>query len=219
MVKKAVAIKNFKFKLSEQLRTLRTNIRFSFADNEIKTIVVTSCLPSEGKSTIIANLAATMAKSGKSVVIVDCDLKKPNIHKIFSLSNVRGLTNVLVEDKKIDEVIKDTSVPNVYVITSGPIPPSSSELLGGKNIKEVLNELTLKFDLVLIDTPPILYISDAQIMAALSQGTIIVTAYGKSDKYQLLNAKEIIEKAAGKILGVVINKIPEKYNENYGDYY
>jgi capsular exopolysaccharide synthesis family protein len=219
MVKKAVAIKNFKSQVAEQFRVLRANIRFSFAGDEIKTIVVTSCSPNEGKSTVISNLAIAMAKSGKSVVILDCDLRKPRIHKIFSLSNMEGLTNVLVNDKTIDEIITNTSIPDLYVIPSGPMPPNSSELLSSENIKEILDELTEKFDAVLIDTPPVLYISDAQIMAALSQGTIIVTSYGKTDRYQLLNAKEKIQKAGGKILGVVINKIPEKCNGSYGYYY
>lgn len=219
MVKRAVAIKNFKSQVAEQFRMFRTNIRFSFAGDEVKTIVVTSCLPNEGKSTIISNLAISMAKSGKSVVIVDCDLKKPAIHKIFLLSNSQGLTNVLIKDKTIEEVIVNTPVPDLYVIPSGPMHLNSSELLSSKNIKDVLDELTEKFDTVLIDTPPVLYMSDAKIMAALSEGTIVVTSYGKTDKYLLLNAKENIEKAGGKILGVVINKIPTKYNSDYGSYY
>jgi capsular exopolysaccharide synthesis family protein len=213
---KVNAIKNFKFQVAEQFRSLRTNIRFSFAGDEIKTIVVTSCSPSEGKSTVISNLAVTMAKSGKKVLIVDCDLRKPNIHRMFLLSNSKGLTNVLVKDKEIEDVIIETRIPNLYVIPSGQIPPNPSELLSSEIIKEVLSKLTEKFDMVLIDTPPVLYISDAQIMSALSQGTILVIAYGKTDKYQLLNAKESIEKAGGNILGVVINKIPDKYNGGYG---
>lgn len=219
MLRKAKAIENFKSQITEQFSTLRTNIRFSFAGSEIKTIAVTSCLPGEGKSTIISNLAVTMAKAGKSVVIVDCDLKKPSLHKKFLLSNSQGLTNILVEDRLIEEVICNTSVQDVYVIPSGPIPPNSSELLGSKNIKDVLRQLSENFDMVLIDTPPVLYISDALVMSSLAQGTIIISAYGKSDKNQLLNVKENIEKAGGKILGVVINQIPRQYDKSYGYYY
>ena len=219
MVKKAVAIKNFKAEVAEQFRVLRTNIRFSFAGDEVKTIVVTSCAPGDGKSTTICNLAISMAKSGKKVVIVDCDLRKPTIHKKFLISNYKGLTNVLIKDKIVAKVIIDTYIPNLYVIPSGQMPPNSSELLSSKNIKDILIELAEQFDVVLIDTPPVLYISDAQIMSALAQGTIIVTAYGETEKKQLLNAKEKIEKAGGKILGVVINKIPDKYNGSYGYYY
>ena len=219
MLRKDKAIKNFKSQIIEQFSTLRTNIRFSYAGSEIKTIAITSCLPGEGKSTIISNLAVTMSKAGKKVILVDCDLKKPSLHKSFSLSNSQGLTNILVEDKYIDEVICKTKVQDLFLIPSGPIPPNSSELLGSKNIKDAIMELSERFDVVLIDTPPVLYISDALVMSSLVQGTIIISAYGKSDKNQLLSVKENIEKAGGKILGVVINKIPRKYNKSYSNYY
>ncbi|MBK5240615.1 CpsD/CapB family tyrosine-protein kinase [Clostridium sp.] len=219
MVKKSVAINNFKSQVAEQFRVLRTNIRFSFAGDAVKTIVVTSCASGEGKSTITCNLAISMAKGGKKIVVVDCDLRKPTIHKKFLISNNIGLTNVLIKDKIVDEVIIDTCIPNLYVIPSGPLPPNSSELLSSKNIKDILTELAEQFDVVLIDTPPVLYISDAKIMSALAEGTIIVTSYGKTEKNQLLNAKENIEKTGGRILGVVINKIPDKYNGSYGNYY
>lgn len=219
MQKKTAAIKKLKSQISEQFRTLRTNIRFSSLGDEIKSIIVTSSLPGEGKSTVISNLALAMASSGKKVVIMDCDFRKPNIHKRFSLSNSKGLTNILVQDKKLEEIIIATDVTNLYVLTSGPIPPNPSELLGSNNMKTILNDLINIFDIVLIDTPPILTITDAQILSALSQGTIIVSSYGKTEKNELLSAKENIDKVGGKILGVVINKIPEKNNGQYGDYY
>ena len=217
-MKKGIALNNLKSQVAEQFRSLRTNIEFSFVGYEIKSIVVTSSLPGEGKSTIVSNLAVTMASSGKRVVIVDCDLRKPTIHKMFSMSNSKGLTNILVQNREIEESVITTNIPNLYVIPSGPLPPNPSELLGSKNMKEILNELTNSFDMVLIDTPPVLYISDAQILSALSQGTIIVISYGKSEKIALLNAKEKIEKVGGKILGVVINKIPDISNGSYSDY-
>ena len=218
MLKKGIALKKIKSEVAEQFRTLRTNIRFSSLGDEIKSIVITSSLPGEGKSTIISNLAVAMASSGKRVVIVDCDLRKPTIHKKFSQSNLCGLTNILVQDKKVLEMINNTDFPNLYVIPSGPIPPNPSELLGSKNMKSTLTELINLFDIVLMDTPPVMYITDAQILSAISQGTIIVSSYGKTEKASLLNAKENIEKVGGKILGVVINKVPEKYN-GYNDYY
>ena len=214
-MKKGNSLKN---QVAEQFRGLRTNIIFSSLGNEIKNIVVTSSLPGEGKSTIVSNLAVTMANSGKRVVIVDCDLRNPTIHKKFLLSNSKGLTNILIQDGKIEDIVITTNVPNLYVIPSGPLPQNPSELLSSKDMKEVLNELTNSFDMVLIDSPPVLYISDAQILSALSQGIIIVTSYGKSDKNALLSAKEKIEKVGGKILGVVINRIPDIYDSNYCDY-
>jgi capsular exopolysaccharide synthesis family protein len=218
-MKKDALLKKAKAQVAEQFRTLRTNIRYSSLGNEIKSIVVTSSMPDEGKSTIISNLAVAMANAGKRVIIVDCDLRKPTIHKRFSISNSQGLTNILVQDKKKTEIMIVTDVPNLYIIPSGPIPPNPSELLGSMAMKDTLEELTRTFDMVLIDTPPVLNISDAQILSALSQGTIIVASYGKSEKKALLSAKENIEKVGGKILGVVINKIPEKHNDIYGNYF
>jgi capsular exopolysaccharide synthesis family protein len=218
-MKKDALLKKAKAQVAEQFRTLRTNIRYSSLGNEIKSIVVTSSMPDEGKSTIISNLAVAMANAGKRVIIVDCDLRKPTIHKRFSISNSQGLTNILVQDKKKTEIMIVTDIPNLYIIPSGPIPPNPSELLGSMAMKDTLEELTRIFDMVLIDTPPVLNISDAQILSALSQGTIIVASYGKSEKKALLNAKENIEKVGGKILGVVINKIPQKHNDSYGNYF
>ena len=219
MVRKSVYIRKLKAQIEEQFRTLRTNIKFSSAGGEINIIAITSCSPGEGKSTITSNLAAMMAKGGKKVVIVDCDLRKPTIHKKFSMSNFRGLTDILVQDKEIEDVVTDTRVSNLCVIPSGPLPPNPSELLGSKITKEVFKELSEEFDMVLIDTPPVLYVSDAQIISSIAQGTILVASYGKTEKKDLAAAKEIIEKAGGKILGVVINKIQNEYNEGYDYYY
>ncbi|MBU3142582.1 CpsD/CapB family tyrosine-protein kinase [Clostridium sp. CF012] len=219
MLSKGRALKNLKAQVAEQYRTLRTNIQFSSLGDEVKIIVITSSLPCEGKSTIISNLAITMAQIDKRVVVVDCDLRKPSIHKKFLLSNVQGLTNILAQGKKIEEIISTTNVPNLYVITSGPIPPNPSELLGTPKMKDILEELTETFDIILIDTPPILSVTDAQILSSLAQGTIIITSYGKLEKKLLLSAKENIEKVGGKILGVVINKIPEKAKGHYNNYY
>jgi len=219
MVRKSIHRKKVKAQVEEQFRTLRTNIKFSSAGDELKIITVTSCSPGEGKSTVTANLGAIMAKGGKRVVIVDCDFRKPTIHKKFQMSNFRGLTDILVQDKEIDDVITDTHVSNLSVIPSGPLPPNPSELLGSKYTKDVFNELSEEYDMVLIDTPPVLYVSDAQILSSISRGTILVVSYGNTEKKALAEVKELIEKAGGKILGVVINKIPNQYNEGYDYYY
>lgn len=213
MLKKGAALKKIRDKVAEQFRSLSTNIVFSPLSNEIKSIVVTSCLPGEGKSTVISNLAVAMASSGKHVVIVDCDFRNPTIHEKFAISNELGLTNILIKDEEVEDIIViNTSVTDLYVIPSGPIEVDSPELLGSEKMKAILKELTNNFDMVLIDTPPILHLSDAQILSSLSQGTIIVTSCGLLEKNALLSAKEKIEKVGGKILGVVINKIPDIYN-------
>lgn len=217
--KRGIYDDSFKAQLTEQFRTIRTNIRFSARDKAVKAITVTSCNPGEGKSTVIANLALSMAQTGKTVVILDCDLKKPTIHKKFNLNNDEGLTNVLVGDRSLEEVIKAPDFRNIHIVTSGPIPPNSSELLNTSCIREIVNELSCKYDMVLLDTPPVLYISDALILSAVSQGTILVCVYGKTDMVQFRRAKEVIEKAGGKILGAVVNKAPKKYGRKIGKYY
>jgi len=218
-LKKGISVKNLKSPVAEQFRNLRINIEFSSLDYGIKSIVVTSSIYGEGKSTIISNLAVSMVSSGKRVIIVDCDIRRPTIHKVFLRSNSKGLTSILVKNKKIDGNVISTKIPNLYVLPSGPTIPNPSEVLGSKNMKELLIQLSNDYDMVLIDTPPLSYLSDAQILSALAQGTIIVTAYGKLDKNELISAKEKIENVGGKILGVVINKIPNINNSNHSDYY
>lgn len=199
--------------IAEEYRSLRTNIEFSSLGYEMKSLVVTSCILGEGKSTVISNLAVSMANNGKRVLIVDCDFKNPTIHKNFSLPNTHGITNILIKDGKIEDIVViNTSTPNLYVIPSGPIYSNTSELLGSEKMKAILNELTNSFDIVLIDSPPILHLSDALVLSALSQGTIIVTSFGITERNTLLSAKDKIEKVGGKIIGVVINKMPDIYN-------
>lgn len=219
MLRKGIELENLKFKVAEQFRSLRTNIEFPSLDGEVRSIVVTSSMPGEGKSTIISNLAISIANNGKRAVIVDCDLRKPTIHKRFSVANNEGLTNILVQGKKFEDVIIATKIPNLFVIPGGPIIPNPSELLDCENMKQLLNELTNNFNMVLIDTPPVYQISDALILCAMARGTIIVAVYRKSEKNVLKNTKEKIEKVGGNILGVVINKIPDQHNESYADYY
>lgn len=219
MLKNLISLKNPKSRASEAYRTLRTNIQFSSLDEEIKSIVVTSSGPGEGKSTTMANLAITMAQSGKRVVLIDCDFRKPTIHKKFGLPNSQGLINILAQDKKFEEIVITTDVNNLYVITCGPVPPNPAELLGTRKMKTLLSELTKVFDMVLIDAPPVLAVTDAQILSTIVNGTIIVSAYGKSDKNALLQSKLHIEKVGGKILGIVINMVPEQTIGYYGKYY
>jgi capsular exopolysaccharide synthesis family protein len=220
MLKNLITFKNPKSRASEAFRTLRTNLQFSSLDNSVKSIVVTSSGPSEGKSTIMINLAITIAQSGKKVVVVDCDLRKPTVHKKLGLPNSEGLTNLLIQDKKFEELILPTNVPNLFVLTSGPTPPNPAELLGTKKMKVVLSELNKVFDMVLIDAPPVIAVTDAQILSTAVDGTIIVASYGTTEKFGLTKAKELLDKVGAKVLGVVLNKVPEKSEHYYyGRYY
>jgi capsular exopolysaccharide synthesis family protein len=219
MLKNLASLKNPKSRTAEAFRTLRTNIQFSSLDKEIKCIVVTSSGSGEGKSTVMSNLAITMAESGKKVILIDCDLRKPSIHKKLGVTNSIGLTNMLVQDVKKEECIFKTSVNNLFVLTSGPIPPNPAELLGTKKMLNLIENLKEEFELVLIDAPPVLAVTDAQILATIADGVIFVASYGEAQKNALVDAKQLIDKVGGKIIGIVFNKVPENVHGYYGKYY
>ncbi|MGV8983538.1 CpsD/CapB family tyrosine-protein kinase [Clostridium sp.] len=219
MLKNMITLKNPKSRSAEAFRTLRTNIQFSSLDKEFKSIVVTSSGAGEGKSTVLSNLAITMAESGKKVILVDCDFRKPSIHKKMGITNSVGLTNILVQDVKKEECIVKTDVNNLFILTSGPIPPNPAELLGTQKMKNFIEILKSEYDLVLIDAPPVLAVTDAQILATIADGVIFVASYGEAQKDALVDAKELIDKVGGKILGIVFNKVPEAVSGYYGKYY
>jgi capsular exopolysaccharide synthesis family protein len=215
MLNNMISIKNPKSHAAEAFRTLRTNIQFSSLDNDIRTLVVTSTQPGEGKSIVVSNLAITMAQSGKKVLLIDCDLRKPTIHKKLGISNHNGLTSLLAKEKSREEVIEASDIKNFYILTSGPIPPNPAELLGSKKMKNLITELKEYFDVILFDAPPVLAVTDAQILSTLCDGVMLIAAYGEAEKHAMVRAKESIEKVGGKILGVVINKVPNNSKSYY----
>ncbi|GAE31342.1 CpsD/CapB family tyrosine-protein kinase [Halalkalibacter hemicellulosilyticus] len=201
--------------IAEQYRTIRTNIEFSAVDEELRTLAVTSSGPGEGKSTTAANLAIVMAQNGSRVLLVDADLRKPTMHYTFKTINSRGLTNVLTKQDELEEACQQTKIENLTILTSGPIPPNPSELLNSKMMEITLRQATEMFDVVLLDTPPVMAVADPQIIASKVNGTIIVTSSGKTDKEQLTRTKDLLTKAKARLLGVVLNN--KEVNE--GQYY
>ncbi|MBK5484119.1 CpsD/CapB family tyrosine-protein kinase [Peribacillus sp. TH16] len=209
-----IAQTNPKSPITEQYRLIRTNIQFSSVDKEIKTIVVTSAEPNDGKSTTAANLAIVLAQEEKKVLLVDADLRKPSIHYAFNLSNIHGLTSVLTKKIDLRKTISNSNVSNLDVLTSGPIPPNPSELLNSKAIETAINELKGIYDYIIFDTPPVLVVTDSQIVANKCDGVIMVVASGKTNKQSAVKAKELIEKTNTALLGVVLNGI-ESNTSNY----
>lgn len=211
---------NPKSPISEAYRTLRTNIQFSSIDETIKSMAVTSTGPGEGKSTVSANIAVTMAQAGKKVLLVDCDLRKPKVQTFFRISNRRGLTNILVENVDYQDVIYSPSdIEGLDVITSGPIPPNPSELLGSKKMKNFIKKLEEEYDTVVLDTPPIALVTDGVVLSTITDGTIIVCAVGQADIEAAKAAKGLLEKVDANILGVVMNKVPIKSGGYYRYHY
>ena len=215
MDKNLISLVNSKSRGAEAFRTLRTNIQYSSLDEEVKSVVVTSSAPNEGKSTIASNLAVSMAQAGKKVLLIDCDFRKPTIHKKFGLPNTNGLTNIIIGENKIEDCLKATEIKNLYVLTCGTIPPNPSELLGSKSMRKLIDEFKGIFDIVLIDAPPILAVTDAQLLSVNVEGTLLVASYGKTEKKAVAKSKEMIEVVGGKLLGVVLNMVPAKGNEYY----
>ncbi|MBL4934987.1 polysaccharide biosynthesis tyrosine autokinase [Clostridium sp. YIM B02515] len=216
--KKLISIKAPKSLVSEAYRTLRTSIQFSSFDKKIETIVVTSSKQGEGKTTIVSNLAITTAQSGKKVLLIDCDLRRPRIYKKLGILNREGLTNIVAGERKKSECIRAMDLPNLHVITSGPIPPNPAEILGSIRMKNLLKELKEDFDMILIDTPPVLAVTDAQILSTLCDGVLLVACCGETDRNDLIRAKELIDKVGGKVLGAVINKASKEVKQ-YNSYY
>ncbi|MGG1291456.1 CpsD/CapB family tyrosine-protein kinase [Bacillus smithii] len=196
---------NPKSPIAEQYRTIRTNIQFSNVEKEMKSIVVTSSSPGEGKSTTVTNLAIVFAQQEKRVLLVDADLRKPTIYSAFRMSNHIGLTNVLTQQSTLQAAIKTTEVPNLSVLVSGPVPPNPAELLGSSRMKEVLEELYQMYDVILIDTPPVLAVADAQILANLCHGIVMVISSGKTKIEHARKTRDLLSQAKGKLLGAILN--------------
>ncbi|WP_420490703.1 CpsD/CapB family tyrosine-protein kinase [Neobacillus drentensis] len=212
-----IAFNKPKSPITEQYRLIRNNLNFASVDKEIKTITVTSPEPSDGKTTTSANLAIVLAQQGKMVLLVDADLRKPSVHYAFNVSNIDGLTSVLTKDISLVEAISKTNIPNLDILTSGRIPPNPSELLDSKTMEIIMEELKELYDFIIFDTPPILRVTDSQIMANKCDGVVLVVASGKTKKDRGMKAKELLEKANSQLLGVVVNGVRTK-GEYYGHY-
>ena len=211
---------------AEAFRQLRTNIQFVEAAEARKSVVVTSSIPSEGKSSTVANLAIAMADMGHKVLLIDCDLRKPKVHKYFSIEGAVGLTNVLIGQVKVQDATQRWGKKRLDVLPAGQVPPNPSELLGSEAMKKFLAKAEKDYDVVLIDSAPLLPVTDAAILSKLTGGVVVVVAVGKTTKPQLSAALGHVDAIGGKILGFVMNKIPTKgvdayryrYSYKYGAY-
>ena len=213
-----------KSSVSEVIRTLRTNMQFINISNKLKSILVTSTVPGEGKSWVAANLAITFAQAGKKVILVDADMRKSRQHEIFELSNENGLSNYLIsavgENKiNLDDYIKQTLVENLYLMTAGIVPPNPSELLTSQKMSDLIKALEKSADVVIFDGTPSTIVTDALILSRNIGSTLIVTSHKQTKMEDLKQIKKNIENVGGKIAGVVVNKIPRSQKVYGGGYY
>jgi capsular exopolysaccharide synthesis family protein len=201
--------------ISEQYRNIRTNIQFSAVDTDIRSLMITSANPGEGKTTTTANLAVVFAQQGKKVLLVDVDLRKPALHEMFRTDNTLGITSVLSKQGTLEKCIRKTEEANLHFLPCGAIPPNPAELLGSALMKEFIEEVQSQYDLVIFDTPPVLVVTDAQVMANQCDGIVLVVRSGKTEKEQALKAKALLQNTKGKLLGAVLNDKKQKGNEYY----
>lgn len=192
--------------VAEQYRTIRTNIAFSSVQTNLRSILVTSSVPGEGKSFSAANLAAVFAQQEKKVLLVDADLRKPTIHETFQLENVTGLTNVLVGTCSLSETVQQTPIDNLYILTSGPTPPNPAELLSSKAMGDLILDIYDQYSLVIFDSPPLLAVADGQILANQTDGSVLVVLSGKTKIDTVQKAKDALEQSKAKLLGALLNK-------------
>jgi len=204
---------------SEAYRTLRTNIQFASLDRPHRTLVIASASSGEGKTTTTANFGIACAQAGTRVCLIDSDLRRPALHKLFDLANTQGLTTALVEDQPVVKLAQATRVPNLSVLTSGPLPPNPAEMVGSRRMRELLERATEDFDLLLCDTPPIVAVADAVSLAAQCDGVILVVRTGKVPHEVVKRVATQIEAVKGRILGVLLNGVDIRRDGYYYDYY
>lgn len=204
--------------ISEQYRTIRTNLQFSTVDKDLESILVTSAGPAAGKSITSANLAVTYAQQGLKTLLVDADLRKPTVHYTFRLNNLNGLSNVLVGSSQLEDAVEMTDVDDLSVLSSGPIPPNPAELLGSKKMKEILHHANRLYDMVIFDMPPALAVADAKIMANIVDGMIVVIRSGITQIEEAERTIDLLKDSKARLLGAVLND-RDKTDNNYYYYY
>ena len=194
---------------AEAYRTLRTNLTFAALDKAIETLIVTSAAPDEEKSTVIANLAVTMAQGERRTILVDADLRRPGLHGIFGVANDRGLTTMIVEEMAIDDPpLMDVGVDNLWLVPSGPLPPNPADILGSHRMERAIAAFKDRADVVLFDAPPVASVTDAAVLGTKVDGVLLVICAGHTRREHAQRAKDVLERVHVRIVGAVLNDAP-----------
>ena len=199
---------------AEAYRSLRSNIEYYSFDDEYRAIVVTSSVPGEGKSTTSGNLALSLAQSGNKVLLVDCDMRKPSIHKKFKISNISGTAELLLRKESFEDVANFYN-ENLTIITAGKIPPNPSEMLSSRAMTAFIKEMKKEFKYIILDTPPLQAVTDAQVLSTKADGVLLVVRAGSTKRDAVLNSVDLIKKVKGKVIGMVLNGVENKKNSYY----
>jgi len=195
--------------ISESYRTLRLNLQFAALDTPLRSVLVTSPGPGEGKTTTLANLAVTMAQVDQRVIVVDADLRRPYLHEMFHLASEHGLTSMMLDDEALaNPPLQSTSVPGLQVLTTGVLPPRPADLLGSKRMQAVLDALCDRADIVLLDAPPVIAATDAAVLASKVTGVLLVFSAGATKREQAQGAVDRLRKVNANIVGAVLNNTP-----------
>ncbi len=203
--------------VSESYRTLRTNLQFLNLDKPVKTLILTSAGPSEGKSTTVANVAITFAQMGSKILLVDTDLRKPIIHRFFGVSRDKGLTNLLTKKMKFEEVVINTEIKGLDILPSGPLPPNPSELLSSQAMTSFIDEMKRKYNMIFFDTPPVIAVTDATVLSSKVDGAVLIVKSGETDREALKRAYTQLENVKAKVFGSLLNGV--HMDDMFGSYY
>src|SRR5690625_2487524 len=217
-IRHLIAQLNPRSPISEQYRTVRTNLQFANIDNALQAILITSPGPAAGKSITAANLAVVYAQQNMKTLLIDADLRKPTVHYTFRLNNLHGLSNVLINESTIEEAVNKSDIEHLDILTSGPIPPNPAELLASNRMRDVLEQAKKTYDFIIFDTPPALAVADAKILANIVDGTLLVVRSGSTETEDALKAKEMMSDTDAPILGAVLNDV-QKEDMQYYAYY
>lgn len=206
---------------AEAYRVLRTNLQFMGLDKPLQALAMTSATPGEGKSLTASNLAVAFAQAGQRVLLVDADLRRPTVAKMFGLNRRAwgGLTTVLAGSQELEEAVQETPVPGLSLLTSGPIPPNPAEMLGARRMTDLLEKMKAQWDLVIVDTPPVLAVADASILAPRLDGVILVVRAGQVGYPQAKRAKDALDAVGARVLGTVVDGVQHRGGDGYYYYY